>query len=196
MKKQLPIIIDAVLALAVAALFVLYFMDKKAASKEGEIAPVEGNLPVAYLNLDSVLVNYEFAIEANEQLMAKQEDARVKLNTKMATFQREYADFMRKVEANAFLSRERAESEQQRLLRKQQELQDLEAQLTNEILLQNQELNLQLADTLNTFLEELNKDGRFQIIFANTGKDNILLSTEGYDITTEVIDGLNARYVK
>lgn len=194
--KKLPIIIDCVLALAIAALFVLYFMDKKASSKDGEIVPVEGNLPVAYLNLDSVLVNYEFAIEANEQLMAKQEDARLKLNTKMATFQREYADFMRKLEANAFLSRERAESEQQRLMRKQQELQDLETKLTNEILLQNQELNLQLADTLNAYLEQLNKDGRFQIIFANTGKDNILLSTDGYDITNEVVDGLNARYQK
>ena len=194
--NKIQIIVDSILAACVVALFVLFFAGKKEAPRALEAAPVEGNLPVAYLNLDSVLLNYEFAIEANERLMTQQEDARLKLNTKASTLQREIADFQRKLENNAFLSRERAESEQQKLYRKQQELQELEAKLTNEILAQNQALNLQLADTLNTFLAEYNKDGRFHMIFANTGKDNILQAAEGYDITADVVDGLNARYKK
>lgn len=195
--KKISIIVDSILAAAVIALFVLYFLDKQAApaAEEAKVEQ-EAKLPVAYVNLDSVLLQYEFAIDANDKLMSKQEDARLKLNTKMNTLQREAADFQRKLEANAFLSRERAESEQRRLLNKQQELQDLEAKLTNEILQQNQDLNLQLADTLQNYLEELNKSGKYQIIFANAGKENILLSADGYDITREVIDGLNARYTK
>ena len=195
--KKISIIVDSILAAAVIALFVLYFLDKQAAPVAEEAkTEQEAKLPVAYVNLDSVLLQYEFAIDANDKLMSKQEDARLKLNTKMNTLQREAADFQRKLENNAFLSRERAESEQRRLLNKQQELQDLEAKLTNEILQQNQDLNLQLADTLQNYLEELNKTGKYQIIFANAGKDNILLSADGYDITKEVIDGLNARYTK
>jgi outer membrane protein len=195
--KKISIIVDSILAAAVIALFVLYFLDKQAApaAEEAKVEQ-EAKLPIAYVNLDSVLLQYEFAIDANDKLMSKQEDARLKLNTKMNTLQREAADFQRKLEANAFLSRERAESEQRRLLNKQQELQDLEAKLTNEILQQNQDLNLQLADTLQNYLEELNKSGKYQIIFANAGKENILLSADGYDITREVIDGLNARYTK
>ena len=61
---------------------------------------------------------------------------------------------------------------------------------------QNQELNLQLADTLNTFLAAFNADGRYQIIFANTGKDNILQAADAYDVTAEVIEQLNARCAK
>ena len=195
--KKISIIVDSILAAAVIALFVLYFLDKQAAPAAEEAkTEQEAKLPVAYVNLDSVLLQYEFAIDANDKLMSKQEDARLKLNTKMNTLQREAADFQRKLENNAFLSRERAESEQRRLLNKQQELQDLEAKLTNEILQQNQDLNLQLADTLQNYLEELNKSGKYQIIFANAGKENILLSADGYDITKEVIDGLNARYTK
>ena len=195
--KKISIIVDSILAAAVIALFVLYFLDKQAAPAAEEAkTEQEAKLPVAYVNLDSVLLQYEFAIDANDKLMSKQEDARLKLNTKMNTLQREAADFQRKLENNAFLSRERAESEQRRLLNKQQELQDLEAKLTNEILQQNQDLNLQLADTLQNYLEELNKTGKYQIIFANAGKENILLSADGYDITKEVIDGLNARYIK
>lgn len=196
--NKIQIIIDSVLGAAVIALFVIFFTVKPtAAKKDAALAIAAGEqLPVAYLNLDSVLLNYTFAIEANDKLMSKQEDARLKLNTKANTLQREAADFQRKLENNAFLSRERAEAEQNKLIRKQQELQELEAKLTNEILAQNQELNMQLADTLNTFLAEYNADGRFQIIFANTGKDNILQAAEAYNITEDVIDGLNARCAK
>lgn len=194
--NKIQIIVDSVLAAAIVALFVLFFTLRPKAAPEAAEAQETEVLPVAYLNLDSVLLNYQFAIEANDKLMSKQEDARLKLNTKANTLQREAADFQRKLENNAFLSRERAESEQQKLIKKQQELQQLEAKLTNEIMLQNQELNLQLADTLNTFLAEYNADGRFQIIFSNTAKDNILQAAEAYDITAEVIEGLNARYKK
>ena len=196
--NKIQITINCVLCAAVVALFVLFFTQKPA-SRQAEVAQAIAageQMPVAYLNLDSVLLNYTFAIEANDKLMTKQEDARLKLNTKANTLQREAADFQRKVENNAFLSRERAEAEQNKLIRKQQELQELEAKLTNEILQQNQDLNLQLADTLNNFLTEFNADGRYQIIFANTGKDNILQAADAYDITNEVIEALNARCAK
>lgn len=195
--NKIQIIIDSILAAAVVALFVIVFAVRPQAPEAAAPAQVqEGNMPVAYLNLDSLLVNYNFAIEANERLMSKQEDARLKLNTKMRTFQNEYADFQRKVENRAFLSQERAESEANRLQRKQQELEELNEKLQQELLIETQNLNLQLADTLTNFLQEFNADGRFHMIFSNTGRDNILMAGEGYDITDEVISALNARYTK
>lgn len=197
--NKTQIVIDSVLAVAVIALFVLFFTQKPKQSEAvaSENMPVaEGNLPVAYLNLDSILTQYQFAIDASDRLMTKQEDARVKLNTKARTLQSEAADFQRKVENGAFMSRERAEAKQQELYKKQQDLQELEAKLTNDIMLENQKLNMQLADTINNFLREFNADGRYQMIFANAGKDNILQAADGYDITAEVVDALNARYKK
>lgn len=192
--NKLQIVINVVLVAAVAALFVIVLKNPKVATAE----PVEntGVLPVAYLNVDSLLVNYTFAQVASDKLMSKQEDARVKMNTKLRTFQNEVADFQRKLENNAFLSRERAEKEQQRLAKKEQELQELEAKLTQDIMLENQKLNLQLADSLSNFLQEFNADGRFHIILSNSAKDNVLMAGEQYDITDEVVAGLNARYNK
>ena len=197
--NKTQIVIDSVLAVAVIALFVLFFTQKPKQSEAvaSESMPVaEGNMPIAYLNLDSVLTQYQFAIDASDRLMTKQEDARPKLNTKARTLQSEAADFQRKVENGAFMSRERAEAKQQELYKKQQDLQDLEAKLTNDIMLENQKLNMQLADTINNFLREFNADGRYQMIFANAGKDNILQAADGYDITAEVVEALNARYKK
>ena len=193
--NKIQIALNSVFGIAIVALFVLLFVQPKA-GKPVAAAPVaaEGALPVAYINLDSILQGYTFALEAQDKLMTRQENARLELNQKARTLQNEMADFQRKLENNAFLSRERAESEQQRILKKQQDLENREAQLTQEILQENQQLQLQLADTILSYLKELNAEGRYQMIFSNNAKDNILLSAEGYDITVEVIDALNARY--
>jgi len=197
--NKISILIDSILAAAVVALFVLFFAVKpgccrRAASPVAEV--VEGNIPVAYVNIDSLLVHYTFAQEAQEKLMSKQEDARLKLSTKARTLQAEMADFQRKYENNAFLSQERAQSEYQRLQRKEQELNELEQKLTNDILLENQTLNVQLADSLMAFLKDYNANNRFQVILSNQGKDNVLMAAEGMNITDDVIAGMNARYSK
>mgnify|MGYP004575045131 FL=1 len=197
--NKTQIVVDAILAVAVIALFTLFFTRKpaeQAVASAENVVVAEGNLPIAYLNLDSVLTQYQFAVEASDKLMTKQEDARLKLNTKARTLQSEAADFQRKLENGAFMSRDRAEQKQQELLKKQNDLQELEAKLTNDIMLENQKLNMQLADTINNFLREFNADGRYQVIFANAGKDNILQAADGYDITAEVVEALNTRYNK
>jgi len=199
--NKISIIVDSVLAAGVVALFVLFFTVKPGCCKKqaGEmpVAQVaEGNLPIAYLNVDSLLVNYTFAQEAQEKLMSKQEDARLKLYTKERTLKSEMNDFQRKSEARLFMSQEREQSEYQRLQKKAQELGELEQKLTNDIMMENQKLNLQLADSLMAFLKEYNADGRFQMILSNQGKDNVLMAADGMDITADVIAGMNARYAK
>ena len=194
--NKIQIVINLILVAAIAALFALFYGNKKDVVETVAVSTCSEVMPVAYLNVDSLLANYTFAQEASERLMSKQEDARVKMNTKLRTFQNEVADFQRKLENNAFLSRERAEQEQQRLAKKEQELQELEAKLTQDIMLENQKLNQQLGDSLNTFLQEFNADGRFHIILSNTAKDNVLMASQQYDITDAVITGMNARYKK
>ena len=192
--NKIQILINVILVAAIAALFVIFYSGKTPATAETVAAEQTDVMPVAYLNVDSLLMNYTFAQEASDKLMSKQEDARVKMNTKLRTFQNEVADFQRKLENNAFMSRERAEKEQQRLAKKEQELQELEAKLTQDIMIENQKLNQQLADSLNNFLQIFNADGRYHVILSNTAKDNVLMASEQYDITNEVVNGLNARY--
>ena len=57
-------------------------------------------------------------------------------------------------------------------------------------------MNEQLRDTINMFLKEYNKDKKYQVILSNTMNDNVLSSEPGYNITSEIVDLLNARYNK
>ena len=194
--NKIQIVINVILVAAVATLFGIVLAGKKSATSEiATVSPSEV-MPVAYLNVDSLLANYTFAQDASDKLISKQEDARLKMNTKLRTFQNEVAEFQRKLENNAFISRESAEKQQQKLAKKEQELQELEAKLTQDIMIENQKLNQQLADSLTNFLKDFNADGRYHVILSNTAKDNVLMANEQYDITNEVVNGLNARYKK
>lgn len=196
--KNLSLILNAVLAIAVIVLFVKVFSNNPKSPSEKTFYKNDslnaGLLPIAYINVDSLLLNYQFAKEANESLIKKQEDSRLSINTKARQLQTEMGEFQRKLEANAFLSRERAEQEQSRLLKRQEDLRELDGQLSQQLMQVQQKMSEQLRDTINSFLKEYNKDQKYQLILSNTSSDNILYATEGLDITPEITELLNKRY--
>lgn len=195
--KNINYVINGVLAVAVVILFIMQFSNKKepnvtrAVASSGDLTSI---LPIAYVNVDSLLLNYNYSKDLNEIILKKQENSRANITQKARSLQSEMQDFQRKVENNAFLTRERAEQEQQRLIKKQQELQELDSQLAEELLNEQQRLNEQLRDTVVSLLRTFNKDRGYQVVFSNTTADNILLADDIYDITVELIDFLNKNY--
>ena len=207
--NNIQTLINSVLAACVVALFILFFVSKpKSSNPVTQEVQAQGELmPIAIINTDSILKHYTLAVEASEKLMNRYEESTVKLDTKAKslqkeydTFQRDVMDFQRKVEANAFLSRERAESEQsklqrkeQQLMAKQQELENLRQKLSADFMNEQSDLTKQLQDSIQSFLKRYNADGRYHLVI----NDAVTMDkVSGYDITEEVIEGLNARYNK
>ena len=196
--KNVNYVINGVLAVAVVILFVMQFSNKKETNVSRTFttdSTSTGVLPIAFVNVDSLLLNYNYSKDLNERILKRQEDSRANITQKARALQSEMQDFQRKVENNAFLTRERAEQEQRRLLTKQEELQNLDNQLANELMQEQQKLNEQLRDTVVAQLKTFNKDHGFQVVFSNTVGDNILLAEDVYDITAELIEYLNKNYV-
>lgn len=152
-------------------------------------------LTIAVVNIDTLLNNYDLAIVANENLLKKQEDARLDLSQRARSLQNEMVDFQNKLENQAFLSRERAENEQRRLMRKEQELQALEQKKSQELMVEQQNLSLQMRDSINSAIASINADGRYHLVLStSTLNDNVLFANKTYDITYQVLDLLNERY--
>ena len=131
------------------------------------------------------------AKDLNEQMLTRQENARATVNEKGRQLEKEVAEFERKVKNNAFLSQERFEQEQQRLLKKQQELQAYAQQLENELLQEQQKMLIQVTDSITNFIKEYNKDGRYEAILNNS---SVLYIKPSYNITPEITRLLNNRY--
>ena len=182
--KNINYVINGVLAVAVVILYIMQFSGKKESSVTRTFASAGDTtalLPIAYVNVDSLLLNYNYSKDLN-------------ITQKARSLQGEMQDFQRKVENNAFLTRERAEQEQQRLLNKQQELQNLDNQLAQELMQEQQKLNEQLRDTVVSQLKAFNLGRGYQVVFSNTVGDNILLAGDSYDITGELLEYLNKNY--
>jgi outer membrane protein len=126
-------------------------------------------------------------------LEKKSLNARNTLTQKGNALQAAVNNFQQKVQNNGFTSREQAESAQAALQRQQNDLAALQARLENALATEQQEFLAALQDSLNNFLEVYNKDKKFDLIL---NKSAILYAGKKYDITQDVINGLNKRYKK
>ena len=165
-------------------------MDEKPAAAE---AGQGGGVKIAYVEVDSLMTQYEFCKEFTLILEKKSTNARNTLNSKGQALQSAMANFQQKLQNNGFTSREQAEGQQAAIQRQQQSLQELQARLENELATETQKYNAGLRDSLSHFLEVYNKDKKYDIILTKQG-DNILYAAKRFDITADVINGLNKRY--
>lgn len=191
-------VISGVLAAALILLYILHFTSgPKNGGDQEKVQYAAGDsatLPIAYVNVDSLLMNYNFATDLNEALMRIEENSRASLTQKERQVQTAAQEFQRKLENNAFLSQQRAEEEQRRIQKMGEEYQAMAQKLGNELQMEQQKLNMQLSDSIRGALKDFNAKRNFDVILSNTSSDNILLAQPKYDITNEVIIFLNKRY--
>lgn len=150
-------------------------------------------IKIAYVEVDSLMTQYNFAKDYSVNLERKSTNARNTLTQKGNQLQAAVDNFQKKLNNNGFTSREQAESQQAAIQRQQRDLQALQARLEGELANETQQFNLALRDSLNSFLKEYNKAKKYDIILSRAG-DNILYANTKYDITQDVINGLNKRY--
>lgn len=152
-------------------------------------------IPVAVVNVDTILAQYNLATEANEMLMNKQEDVRLELSQRARALNNDMVNFQNKMENNAFLNRQRAENEYARLQKRQQELETYEGEKTQELLDEQQRVSQEVKDSINSAIAVINSDGRYHLIITTSSlSDNVLYCADEYDITNEVVELLNERY--
>lgn len=195
--KNLSLVINGILAVAIIILFILFFKTKSNPESVQSLKfenDTTVTLPIAYVNIDSVLTNYQYAKEASDALMKKTEASRASINQKQKQLVAEQQEFQRKYQNNAFLSQERAEQEAARIQKLGAELEQTAGRLDNELTMEQIRVNNQLADSVRLCIKEFNKTANYHIIFSNSGLDNVLYAKEKYDITDKVIALLNARH--
>ncbi len=195
--KKTGIILKGVFLLAIGLMFAQCGnKESKEADKATATSEAQGssNMKIAYVEIDSLLTKYNFWNDLNEMMIQKEENIRTTLNERAKSLDADAKEFQRKLENNGFATRERAEQEQMRLYKKQQELQALQQKLGDELAAENQKNSLQLRDSINSFLKIYNKDKGYDLIISNSGFDNLLYANPAYNITKEIIEGLNARY--
>ena len=161
-------------------------MDDKtpaSAQKSGECAKI------AYVEVDSIMTQYKFCKEYSKILETKGNNIQKTLATKQQQLQAAAANFQQKIQQNAY-TREQAEAIQAGLQKQNNDLQVLNQRLSAEFQTETDNFNKALHDSLQHYLAFYNKDKKYSLIFSKQG-DNLLYADKAYDITNEVVAGLN-----
>ncbi|MCQ2266227.1 MAG: OmpH family outer membrane protein [Bacteroidaceae bacterium] len=150
---------------------------------------------IAYVEYDSIMSQYEYCKEYSAQLQQRSATYQQQLAAKQRALENAAEAFQRKIQSGQYTSQEQAQAEQQKLQKDQEQLQRLSMELEQKFAQEQEAINEALHDSVQNFLKDFNKDGRYSIIMAKVG-DNLLYADPKLDLTDQVVKGLNKRYKK
>lgn len=162
-------------------------------SEKKKTEATENAQKIGYVEIDTLMSQYNFCKDYTLLMNKKGENIRNTLANKERSLHNQAAELQKKYESNAFTTRDQLERAQMSLAKQQQDLQALNDQLMTEFANEQNKYNNQLRDSIQAFLKEYNKTKKFDIIISKAG-DNLLYANPKYDITKDVVKGLNKRY--
>jgi len=194
--KNTSLVLIVVLFIAVAGIYILHFSGNKShgSGKDGaNDGGAASELKIAYIKVDSLVVNYDFAQEMHEGFTKQQEAFTKEYGEKRSRFESQAASFQEKVQRGGFLTQDRAVQERDRLMGEEQQITKLDQELSAKLAQMQADNNKQLLDSIMNYLKTYNKDKKYNYIF---NAAEVLIGDETHNVTKEVLVGLNSRYSK
>lgn len=190
------IICMIILFIGLGVLYILHFTSgSNTTLSNPEATPVMAGdgAKIAYINTDTLMAKYQYAIDLNNELMAYQSSKESSYQNQMRSFEADYNNYL-KVGGDMTLSQQKAKEEE--LQQRANRMQSLEGEYAMQI--QNKTLteSEKMTKAVYAFIREYNKaNQQFDLIFARSFSGSpILYGNPGMDITNEIVEGLNKEY--
>lgn len=197
------IALNIVLLIGLAVLYVLFFKSTSCKTDTQETTaiaqPVETTdnptLTIGYIDTDSLMLQYDFAIELNEKLESytRQEND---YKDMMMRFQNDYNNFLK---TGASLTLTEQKKTEESLKKRADQLAKMEEKLMNERTKLETVIQVdqkKMIDAVYAFVRDYNaKHQQFNVILKKSFSESpVLYMDSTMDITREIIDGLNEEY--
>lgn len=193
--KKLSLILNVILLILVAVLFYLHFSTKQNSTRPQDgntvvSSPITSHLSIAYVNIDSLEAHYGYFKQKQAELSKEQQSIQNDLSGRARTLQNEVAQLQKKATT---MTQAEGEAAQQSIMQKQQALQQREQDLRQRFLQDQQNFNIDLHNRLSAYLKKYNEHKHYTYILSYSEMaSDILLKDTAFDITEDVIKGLNA----
>ena len=153
---------------------------------------------IVYFNLDRVIAEYDMANELRSVVETKVNSINQEVTRRGNKLQKDINTFREKIN-KGLLTQSVAESQNQKLMEQQSSFETYAAQKQQEILEEQQVMMNQIADAISTYVKEFNAEKKYAMIIATQGdilSAPVVTADENLDITDELLEGLNAAYIK
>jgi outer membrane protein len=194
--KNINTILNVVLLAAVAILFFLHFKSNKSSSpvsKRDADTSVKCSAKIAYFNMDSLEKQYTLIVDRKNELKGKEQSLSNKLNELRQKYQARAQQLQSK---QSTMTQAEGEAAQQEYSTMQTTLQQEQAGMSQTLQEENFKMIQEINKNIEEYLKTYNQDKKYAFIFSHTQGDNMFYKDTLYNITSEVIEGLNAGYKK
>lgn len=192
-------------ALLTIAVVYLLLNNKPKSADPAEVTPTtapalttEGGprpVVVAFVNGDSINEKYKFILEKTKSLESKYKSADRKFSDEYLKKEKEANELIAEYQKNPNMLEVEKQIIQQKLGKIEEELQRLQQESAGGLLKEEELLQKELLSRVSKYLENYAKAHGIDYVMNQQGGLNVLLYGNGaYDITSDVIMGLNAEY--
>ncbi|MFN8775563.1 MAG: OmpH family outer membrane protein [Flavobacteriales bacterium] len=151
---------------------------------------------VAFVNGDSINEKYLFIVEKTKGLEAGMRKANSKVQAEYDKRQKEVEELMRYAQSKE-LPKDEQEIIQGRLMQLEEEMAQIEEREKGSLLKQESELQEELQKRVNSFLVDYTREkGIDYVLNYQEGVQLILYGNHSFDVTGDVLRGLNEAYGK
>ena len=191
------------ITLSIAALSLMFAAcNNQTTDPKGNADPASGENVAAgsivFFNLDTILQEYDMANDLRSVVETKVNSIQQEVNRRGNSLQKKVKDFQDKVEKGLY-TRSTAEVQGQKIQNEQNSFQKFASEKEQEIAEEQQVMINRIADAIKTYVDNLCVEKGYAMILSTQG--NILpapvaAADSSLDITNEILEGLNASYVK
>ena len=162
------------------------------ADAKGEKTEVQ---KIAYVELDSIMSQYKLYLDYEVVLKDKGAQIQNTLAQKQRNLEQHAANLQKKYENGGFTTKDELEAAQNQIQNEQVQLQQTAEKLNAEFNIEQERINQEARDSIQAFLKDYNKTRKYDFVMLKAG-ENLLIANPKYDITADVVKGLNKRYRK
>ena len=167
--------------------------DKPAEAPKAANGTAVENLKIPYIDEDSIMANYNLAKDINEAMLRRQNQYDAAQKQRGNEINKFGNAMQQKYQNNQYLTEEAFNADQAKLQKMQADAENYLSGLQESIANELNQSQIQLLDSIDNFMKEYAKKKGFDMVLR---KSATLYIDEKYDVTKEVIEGLNKRYNK
>lgn len=208
MNKNISIILNVILFIAVGILFYFHFScsnscaapaaanDSAMAAKPVVAAPKDIKASkIVYVNIDVLNEKYEYLKDITNAAKSEHTALQNQYQAKGEKLQKDYDEFQQSAQGG-LLSENQISTKQEEFAKRKEDLDQL--QMKADALMEKiQDESMQAMQNVRNYVAEYNKKSNYDFVVAyseNPGATQLILANPSYDITNEILDGLNAQY--
>ncbi|WP_226389124.1 OmpH family outer membrane protein [Penaeicola halotolerans] len=158
----------------------------------GEIE-VPTNVTIAYVLTDSVISGYEYYKVKAAELTEKGRKLESDLSSRARGLEQEVASYQQNAR-NLTMNQARAKEEE--LVNKERSLVQYRDGLLQQMSRDENQLYADVYDHISAFMETYAKENNIQMVLSYTRGGAVWYGDSAYDITTDIVKGLNEQYAK